>query len=555
MKYTTPEGPLHRGSRFAYNIFMVTASHPAATETIPSVLADTVARHGERVALIDGDTQFSYTQLEEQVDQAAKALMGSGVNAGDRVALWAPNIVEWVPAALAVYRIGGVVVPINTRYKGGEAAYVLQKSGARLLLTIDGFLESDFVGMLDEAKRPPGLQDIVLMRGARPDATSWSGFLGRGTDVALSDVRARSAAVGPGDVSDIIFTSGTTGLPKGAMLTHGASVWSWRNWNEVVGLFETDRYLVVFPFFHTAGLKGALLGSVIAGCAMLPHPVFDVPSVMRQITDHEVSVLPGPPTVFQSMLDHPDIGRLDVTSLRLAVTGGASVPVELVRRMRSELPFQSIVAGYGLTETVGIVSTCRPDDPPETLAHTCGRPLPGVEIAIVDEAGRHLAQEEPGEVLTRGPNLMVGYFENEEETALALDAEGWLHTGDIGLIDKEGNLRITDRMKDMFIVGGFNAYPAEIENAMARHAAISQVAVVGVPDHRLGEVGVAFVVPRTGAALDPEDLIAWCREEMANYKVPRHVVVVDALPLNATGKVLKFELREQAQLLPGLSPA
>jgi acyl-CoA synthetase (AMP-forming)/AMP-acid ligase II len=534
---------------------MTTVSPLKATETIPGVLAETVARHGDRVALIDGDTASSYRQLDEQVDQAARALVGSGVTAGDRVAIWAPNIVEWVPTALAIYRVGGVVVPINTRYKAAEAAYVLQKSGAQLLFTVDGFLGSDFVGMLDDAKRPPGLRGIILMRGSRAGATSWSSFIDRGALVTASEVHGRSAAVRPNDVSDIIFTSGTTGLPKGAMLSHGASVWAWRNWNEVVGLFETDRYLIVFPFFHTAGLKGALLGSVIAGCAMLPHPVFDVPSVMRQITDHEVTVLPGPPTVFQSMLDHPEIAQLDVASLRLAVTGGASVPVELIRRMRSELPFQSIVAGYGLTETVGIVSTCRADDPPETLAHTCGRALPGVEIAIAGDKGHRLGPEETGEVLTRGPNLMAGYFENEEETALSLDSDGWLHTGDIGLLDKDGNLRITDRMKDMFIVGGFNAYPAEIENAISGHPAISQVAVVGVPDHRMGEVGVAFVVLRSGAALESEELIAWCREEMANYKVPRHVEVVEALPLNATGKVLKFELRQQARYLSGIGSA
>jgi acyl-CoA synthetase (AMP-forming)/AMP-acid ligase II len=273
--------------------------------------------------------------------------------------------------------------------------------------------------------------------------------------------------------------------------------------------------------------------------------VFDVPSVMRRVAEERVSMLPGPPAIYQTMLDHPNLSDFDMSSLRLSVTGAAAIPVEMIRRMRSELAFETIVTGYGLTETTGIATMCRHDDDPETIATTSGRPIPGVELRVVDDDGRDVADGEPGEIVLRGYNIMQGYFGDPAATAVTIDDKGWLHTGDIGLLDAGGNLKITDRKKDMFIVGGFNAYPAEIENMILANPAVGQVAVVGVPDHRLGEVGMAFVVPRPGAAIDRDDLIAWCRERMANYKAPRYVEIVDALPLNASGKVLKYQLRER----------
>jgi acyl-CoA synthetase (AMP-forming)/AMP-acid ligase II len=257
-------------------------------------------------------------------------------------------------------------------------------------------------------------------------------------------------------------------------------------------------------------------------------------------------MLPGPPTIYMSILDHPRLSEFDMSSLRLAVTGAAVVPVEMVRRMRSELSFETIVTGYGLTEATGIATMCRHDDDPETIANTAGRAIPGVEVQVVDDDGRPVPAGEPGEVVVRGYNVMKGFIHDPEATAEAIDADGWLHTGDVGVLDERGNLRITDRKKDMFITGGFNAYPAEIENTIQEHEGVSQVAVVGVPDARMGEVGYAYIVPRPGATIDRDEMVAWCRERMANYKVPRFVEVVDALPLNASGKVLKFELRDKA---------
>jgi acyl-CoA synthetase (AMP-forming)/AMP-acid ligase II len=314
----------------------------------------------------------------------------------------------------------------------------------------------------------------------------------------------------------------------------------------VIGLRDTDRYLVVNPFFHSFGLNAGIVASLIKGATIIPHAVFDVDSVMTRAAEERVSMLPGPPTVYQSILNHPRLAEFDMSSLRLAVTGAAAVPVEMIRRMRAELGFETIVTGYGLTEATGIATMCRHDDDPETIATTSGRAIPDVEVLIVDDKGNELPRGEPGELVIRGYNVMKGYIHDPDATAEAIDADGWLHTGDVAVMDERGYVRITDRTKDMFIVGGFNAYPAEIENMLTEHPAVGQVAVVGVTDSRMGEVGYAFVIPRGDASITSDELITWAREKMANYKVPRYVEVVDVLPLNASGKVLKYELRERA---------
>jgi acyl-CoA synthetase (AMP-forming)/AMP-acid ligase II len=274
--------------------------------------------------------------------------------------------------------------------------------------------------------------------------------------------------------------------------------------------------------------------------------VFDVPSVLARVAEERISMIPGPPTLYASILDAPDRASLDLSSLRLAVTGAAPVPVPLIERMRDELTFETVLTAYGLTEATGVVTICRQDDDPETISRTSGRAIPEVEVRIVDDSGAEVDRGAPGEIVVRGYNVMQGYFEDPEATAEAIDEQGWLHTGDIGVMDDRGNVTITDRKKDMFVVGGFNAYPAEIEGTLLRHPAVGQVAVVGVPDERMGEVGMAFVIPRPGATVDGDELVAWARERMANYKVPRRVAVVEALPLNASGKVLKHELRASA---------
>jgi acyl-CoA synthetase (AMP-forming)/AMP-acid ligase II len=517
--------------------------------TIPGLVRIARQRYAARPAIQDGEVALTYDALAGEVGRASRALIALGVEKGDRVAMWAPNTWEWIVAALGVHAAGGVLVPINTRFKAQEAGYVLMKSGARVLFTVSGFLGTDYVSMLRASDAtPPSLEHVVLLRGAAVEgATTWSDFTGRADAVSPADAAARAGGVEPTDLSDIIFTSGTTGHPKGVMCTHAQSLRAFRDWSDTVGLCEGDRYLIVLPFFHTFGYKAGWLASLMMGATILPQAVFDIGEVLARVGKDRVTVLPGPPALYQSFLARPDLASFDLSSLRLAVTGAAVIPVELIHRMRRELHIENVITGYGLTEGTGVSTMCRVGDDPDTIATTSGRAVPGVEVQVVDDVGSEVARGEPGEIVVRGYTVMRGYFGDPAETAATVDEGGWLHTGDIGVMDARGYLRITDRKKDMFIVGGFNAYPAEIESVLLQHPAVVQAAVVGAPDERLGEVGVAFVVPRAGATLVPEELIAWSRERMANYKVPRRVVVVDSLPLNATGKVLKFRLREQAR--------
>ena len=517
---------------------------PPAERTIPRLAQAAAARHGDRIALEDGEVSYSFVELAAAALRAARAFMAAGIEAGDRVGVWAPNRHEWVVAALGLQSAGAVLVPLNTRMKGGEAAYVLRKSGARILCTVGDFLGTDHVAAL-AGQDLPELEGIVDFCDRSAAAMPWTEFLAGAERVGEADARRRLEDVSPDDLSDLLFTSGTTGRPKGVMTCHGQNLRAFEVWSEVVGLRSSDRYLIVNPFFHSFGYKAGWLSCLLRGATALPHAVFDVPAVLARISRDRISVLPGPPTLYQSILAHPDRAKFDLSCLRLSVTGAAPTPVELIRRMRDELGFETIITGYGLTETCGIVSMCRYDDPPETIATTSGRAIPGIEVRCVDAAGAEVTRGEPGEVVVRGYNVMRGYFDEEAETRKTIDAEGWLHTGDIAVMDARGYLRITDRIKDMFIVGGFNCYPAEIESLMFGSGLFAQVSVIGIPDERMGEVGMAFVVPTAGTTPTPESVIAWCREHMANYKVPRRVEVVDSLPMNASGKVQKFLLRQR----------
>jgi acyl-CoA synthetase (AMP-forming)/AMP-acid ligase II len=303
---------------------------------------------------------------------------------------------------------------------------------------------------------------------------------------------------------------------------------------------------MVNPYFHMFGLKAGILTSIAAGATMLPEPVFDVDRVLARVAAEKITVLPGAPTLYQSILDHPDRDRHDLSSLRIAVTGAADIPVELIRRIDQELPFSVLMAGYGLTEA-GTATGTGLDDDAEAVATTVGRARPGFEIRIADPtSGDDMPLGETGEVLLRGPSVMAGYLDDPDATARALSADGWLRTGDLGTLDEGGSLRIVGRIKDMFIVGGFNAYPAEIENLLLGHPDVRQAAVIGIPDKRLGEVGMAFVVTASGDPAGGDEILAWCRDNMANYKVPRAIEVLDALPLNATGKVEKLVLKARA---------
>jgi acyl-CoA synthetase (AMP-forming)/AMP-acid ligase II len=512
--------------------------------TISSALDRAEAEFADREALIDGSVRWTFTDLAEQVRRCAAAMIATGIRPGDRVAVWAPNGHRFVVAALGAVTAGGVLVPVNTRYKGQEAHWILSRSGARLLVVDNGFLGNDYLGMLAAAGRhPQGLTDVIRLDDG--GGVGWAQFLVRGNTVPEDEVRARAAAIGPDDVADMFFTSGTTGRPKGVLATHGQDIRVFRAWIVGVGLRHDDRYLILNPMFHTFGYKAGVLACLLQGVTMILQAVFDVPETIQLISKERVTVLPGPPTLYSSVLDHPARSRAHLQSLRLAVTGAAVVPVALVERMRAEL-FPNVVIAYGLTECCGTATIGDATADAETLARTVGRAIEGTEVIVAGPDGNELPRGEPGEVLVRGYNVMRGYFDDPAATTAAIDDRGFLHTGDIGVMDPFGNLRITDRLKDMFVVGGFNAYPAEVEQIITGLDGVSEVAVVGVPDARLGEVGRAYVLLRPGASLTEDDVIAHCRERLANFKVPRSVRFVDALPRNAGGKVVKYELRQLA---------
>jgi acyl-CoA synthetase (AMP-forming)/AMP-acid ligase II len=514
--------------------------------TIPALLSAAAGRLGRRPAVEDGQTRLTYGELSEEARSFGAALVASGIEPGDRVAIWAFNCAEWIVALLGLLQAGAVLVPINTRFKGREAADILSRSAARALVTVTDFLGTDYVEMLRaNGTELPQLRTIVIARGRAPDGVvPWAAFLDRASAQARTVVDRRQAELGPDDPSDILFTSGTTGLPKGVVMSHRRTLRVATDWVEMTGLGADDRYLMVNPYFHMFGLKAGILACVASGALMLPEAVFDVDRVLGRVQAERVTVLPGSPTVYQAILDCPDRARRDLSTLRVAVTGAADIPVELIRRIDEELPFSTIITGYGLTEA-GTAAATSPGDDVETIATTVGRPRPGFEVRVVGAGDAEAPAGEPGEILLRGPSVMVGYLDDPEATAQGLSPDGWLRTGDIGVLDAAGCLRIVGRSKDMFIVGGFNAYPAEIENVLLRHPDIAQAAVIGIPDDRLGQVGMAFVVPRSRQA-SAAAIIEWSRDQMANYKVPRVVELVDELPINATGKVVKDELRQRA---------
>jgi HIP---CoA ligase len=531
--------------------------------TIPAALDRAARLFPEHTAIAEpGRPRLTYSELRDRSLEVARALVAVGVQPGDRIAIWSPNTTEWILAALGCFCAGATLVPVNTRFTGHEALDVIGRSRARVLFVADWFLGADRLAQLltalgdaeQSAERAEGggsneLKVIVTIPVEQPPpvrdparATAevplipFAGLTARAGDVTADTVRRRLAAISPADVSDILFTSGTTGRSKGAMSSHAQALAVAEAWAECGQVTRADRYLVVNPFFHSFGYKAGILVCLLTGATIVPQLVYDAEQAMRLIEDERITVLPGAPTIYQTILDHPARRYFDLSSLRLAVTGAAVVPVALVERMQSELSFDVVLTAYGLTEAV-VVTMGRPGDPPQTVATTSGRATAGFEIQIATT----------GEILLRGPNVMLGYLDDPAATKEAVDSGGWLHTGDVGRLDGEGNLTITDRLKDMYICGGFNVYPAEVEQVLARLPAVAESAVIGVPDGRLGEVGKAFVVTRPEEELTAAEVIAYCRERLANFKVPRQVEFLAALPRNPSGKALKRLLREESR--------
>ncbi|WP_436776265.1 AMP-binding protein [Yinghuangia sp. YIM S09857] len=553
-------------------------------QTVAHLVRAAADRYEDAEAVVDGDTTLTFRQFGDHVLDFARAAIARGIRPGDRVAIWAPNSARWLVAAFGAMSAGATVVTVNTRYRGEEAADLLHRSSAVALFVHQDFLGYDYHGALREAAASSGAAPVDTAAHAAPDSASdpetaappvpglpllrfvvdvsdagprpggdgptpWEEFLADRERVHEDEALGVLDGIRPTDTSHIIFTSGTTGRPKGVLLHHRALVRLYAAYSGIWGIQEGDRYLVPLPFFHTGG-QSAVLSCLIRGATILPLPVFDPGTVLELVDRLRVSVLIGAPTVFSALLDHPDRERHDLSSLRLAATGAAVVPVRLVERCLAELPFTNFITAYGMTECHGTATMCRDDDTPATVAATSGSALPSVEVRVVDPEGRDVAVGEPGEIWVRGYNVTHGYLDDPGATAEAIDLDGWLHTGDIGHLDERGNLAITDRLKDIYIVGGFNVSPAEVEQVMARHPAVSEAAVIGVPDDRMGEVGRAYVIAKPGASADPDEIGAWLRERLANFKVPRSIAVVDTLPRNATGKVQKTELRAAYRELP-----
>lgn len=515
-------------------------------DTLPQLVSASARQFAQRTAIREGALSVSYAELDQLRIRAAKAFLAAGLKHGERAAIWAPNVHQWIIAAIGLQTIGAVLVPLNTRLSGEEAADILQRSGARLLLTYPKLEKGEPLALLANTDLP-ALQQRVLLCDTDCSVLSWQAFLDSGNHIGDEDVATRAAAVQSTDIMDMLFTSGTTGKPKGVLCTHGQNIRVFSVWADTVGLCENDNYLIINPFFHTFGYKAGWLACMIKGCTITPALAFDRDKVLEQIERERITVLPGVPSMFEMLIKHPARSQFDLSSLRVCSTGGAAVPVQLVHDMRSVLGFETVVTAYGLTESTGLVTICRPEDGAELIATTCGRALDGIEVKCADPTnGIEVARGCEGEIWVRGFNVMQGYFDMPEATAETITADGWLRTGDIGVMDERGYLRITDRLKDMYIMNGENVYPAEVEKALYALEGVAQVAVLGVPRQPQGEVGMAFVVRKSGAMLDEETVKAHCAARLARYKVPFHVAFVDGLPMNAMGKVVKPELKKRA---------
>ena len=507
--------------------------------TIPALIKYQAENFGSKPALISDHETLSFLELDKLSTNIATHLIDLNILPGDRVAIWAPNMNEWVLAAIAIHKVGGVLVPINTRMKGREAAYILNNSESKILFSLNTFLGTDYFKLLENEDLPYLKYQISFDEIEATDFEIPFSTLKENTlDVQLPEVIET-------DMADIIFTSGTTGKPKGVISSHLQNIKVFDYWSTYIGLNENDRYLIVNPFFHTFGYKAGWLASVMRGVTAYPCPVFDADKIIQIINKEKISMLPGPPTLYQSILTSQLIETMDISSLRLGVTGAASIPIQLIKDMKETLGFETVITAYGLTESTGVVTMCTPDDDYETIATTSGCAIADVEVKCVNQENQEVPVGEPGEILVRGYNVTQGYFNNQEATQEAIDSDGWLHTGDIGILDSNGYIKITDRSKDMFIVGGFNAYPAEIENILCDHPAISQAAVIGIEDERMGEVAKAFVILKPNQDLDTESLLQWSKDNMANYKVPREVEFVRELPTNAAGKIMKYLLKDK----------
>jgi fatty-acyl-CoA synthase len=518
---------------------------PLLEETIGKNLRRTVERFGEREALVVRHQGYraTYGELWEQVELAARAFMARGVRKGDRVGIWAPNRYEWVVTQFATARIGAILVTINPAYKAAEVEYALRKAGVSLLVMARGFRQSDYGAMLEAVRGDcPELRATIVL------GDDWDAFLDAGGRVGDGELAEREATLRPGDPINIQYTSGTTGFPKGALLSHHNILNNGRFCALQLRYTEEDRVCVPVPFYHTFGLVIGNLACVTSGaCVVVPAEAFEPLATLEALEAERCTSLYGVPTMFIAALDEPSFGDFDLTSLRTGVMAGAPCPVAVMKKVRAAMHMPEVTIACGMTETSPVSTQTAVDDPLEKRVATVGQAHPHVEMKIVDpETGNTVPRGTPGEQCTRGYSVMLGYWDDPEATARAVDDEGWMHTGDLATMDADGYVKIVGRIKDMVIRGGENIYPREIEEFLIGLPEVSEAYVIGVPSERYGEELMAWVKPANGSRPRGEELAATCRGRIASYKIPRHWKLVDSFPMTVTGKAQKFRMREQS---------
>jgi fatty-acyl-CoA synthase len=533
--------------------------------TVSALLDEAVAAYGARDAAVFAatGTRWSWYDLQRKADEVAAGLLALGIKRGDRVGIWAPNREEWVGLQFGTARIGAILVNINPAYRESELEYALNTVQCRVLVLARALKSSDYLAILRglapeierappdgrlRCERLPRLRHVILLgEGAVPaGAMSFGAFRKLAGPAQRARLPSIAASLDPDDPINIQFTSGTTGAPKGATLSHYNIVNNARYTAQAMRLTERDRVCIPVPLYHCFGMVLGVLACVASGAAMVfPAPTFDAEATLRAVAAHGCTALHGVPSMFIAMLEHPALRELDVSSLRTGIMAGAPCPVEIMRRVVSELHMPEVTIAYGMTETSPVSFQSSIDDPLQRRVTTVGRVQPHVEVKIVDEQGRTVPVGQRGELCTRGYLVMRGYWDDAPTTTEAIDAAGWMRSGDLAVIDGDGYCNIVGRIKDMLIRGGENVYPAEVEEFLAKHPKVQAVQVFGVPDPRLGEDVCAWIVLKPGAAATEEEIRTWCQGRIAHYKVPRHIRFVPAFPATATGKPQKFAMREQ----------
>jgi fatty-acyl-CoA synthase len=522
-------------------------------ETIGACLRRIAGEFGEREALVSCEqgVRLSWAELDLAVDRLARGLLAAGLERGDRVGIWSPNCAEWTLTQFATARVGVILVNVNPAYRTSELSYALRHSGCRMLISARQTKNSDYAAMVGEVQGElPALERVVWL-----EDPSWEELQADGEAVEAAAVAAREAELSPKQPINIQYTSGTTGLPKGATLSHRNILGNGYLVGAGCRYDESDRICIPVPFYHCFGMVMGNLAALTHGaCMVIPAPSFDPRASLAAVAAERCTSLYGVPTMFIAELDHPEFADFDLSSLRTGIMAGSTCPIEVMRRVIAEMHMDEVTICYGMTETSPVSTQTAAHDPLEKRVGTVGRVHPHVEVKVADpESGETVCRGETGELCTRGYSVMLGYWEDPERTAEAIDAEGWMHTGDLATMDDEGYLAIVGRSKDMVIRGGENVYPREVEEFLYTHPAVADVQVIGVPDERYGEELMAWVTVSPGATLDSEEVRDFCRGQIAHFKVPRYVKLVDGFPMTVTGKVQKYKMRETAIAELGLN--